>query len=295
MSDPTTLPFAVRVLKPTSKRFFERFSSLIQREPEDREALRAMLLSAHGRDLLDAESLSMIEGVLEMSERTAGEIMLPRSKMQVVDLDAPLDQVLNCVVGTGHSRFPVIQQGRDNVIGILLAKDLLQCVVGPKVELGTLLRPAVFIPESKRLDVLLRDFRSNRNHLALVVDEHGGIAGLITIEDVIEVIVGDIEDEFDHSDSEQKIFNDGPQRWRVMAQVEIDVFNEAFGTAFDDNEYETMSGWLAGHLGRIPRRTDRLEADGLAIEVVRADAKCAQWLRVSRMAETQPGTHGNPA
>lgn len=286
MSESSPSPTTARGLKPSSKRFFERFSSLIQREPEDREALRSMLLSAHARELLDADSLSMIEGVLEMSERTAGEIMVPRARMEVVDLDGGIEQVMACVVRTGHSRFPVIQHSRDNVLGILLAKDLLHCVVGTQVPLSALLRPAVFIPESKRLDVLLREFRSHRNHLALVVDEHGGTAGLITIEDVIEVIVGEIEDEFDHSTLEQLIFTDGHQRWRVQAQAEIGAFNEAFGTDFDDSAYDTMSGWLAGQLGRIPKRGDRLEAAGLAIEVIRADARRAQWLRVARLAET---------
>lgn len=283
MSDSSPSPaYAPRTPKHTPKTFFERLSALIHREPEDREDLKAVLEAAHGRDLLDAEALSMIEGVLAVSELTAGEIMIPRSRMDMLEVTQPIDDLLPKVIETAHSRFPVFEDGRDNVIGILLAKDLLRCVVDRHLELRTLLRPAVFIPESKRLNVLLREFRSNRNHIAIVVDEHGGTAGLVTIEDVLEQIVGEIEDEFDDAGVEQSILPDGKNRWRVMATTSIRRVNETFGCSLDDDEYDTVGGWMAGHLGRIPRRGDRVERDNLRFDVIRADARRALWLRLAR-------------
>ena len=284
MSDSSPSPaYAHRTPKASPKTFFERLSALIHREPEDREDLKAVLEAAHGRDLLDAEALSMIEGVLAVSELTAGDIMIPRSRMDMLEVSTPIEDLLPGVIETAHSRFPVFEDGRDNVIGILLAKDLLRCVVDRHLELRTLLRPAVFISESKRLNVLLREFRSNRNHIAIVVDEHGGTAGLITIEDVLEQIVGEIEDEFDDADVEQSILPDGQNRWRVMATTSIRRFNETFGCSLDDDEYDTVGGWMAGNLGRIPRRGDHIERDNLRLDVIRADARRALWLRVARM------------
>jgi magnesium and cobalt transporter len=273
------------VQKSPPKSFFERLSALIHREPEDREDLKAVLEAAYGRDLLDAEALSMIEGVLAVSELAAGDIMIPRSRMDMLEVSRSLDELLPGVIATAHSRFPVYDESRDNVVGILLAKDLLRCVVDRDLELRALLRPAVFIPESKRLNVLLREFRSNRNHIAIVVDEHGGTAGLITIEDVLEQIVGEIEDEYDNPNLEQPILPDGKDRWRVMATAGIRRFNEAFGTSLADDDYETVGGWLAGDLGRIPRRGDRVDLDRVRIEVIRADARRALWLRVTQLAE----------
>jgi len=286
MSESSPSPsHAPRVQKSPPKSFFERLSALIHREPEDREDLKAVLEAAYGRDLLDAEALSMIEGVLAVSELAAGDIMIPRSRMDMLEVSRSLDELLPGVIATAHSRFPVYEESRDNVVGILLAKDLLRCVVDRDLELRTLLRPAVFIPESKRLNVLLREFRSNRNHIAIVVDEHGGTAGLITIEDVLEQIVGEIEDEYDNPNLEQPILPDGKDRWRVMATAGIRRFNEAFGTSLADDDYETVGGWLAGDLGRIPRRGDRVDLDRVRIEVIRADARRALWLRVTQLAE----------
>ncbi|GAA4340830.1 transporter associated domain-containing protein [Pigmentiphaga soli] len=285
--------YAPRTPKPAPKTFFERLSALIHREPEDREDLKAVLEAAYGRDLLDAEALSMIEGVLAVSELAAGDIMVPRSRMDMLDVAQPIQALLPGVIETAHSRFPVYEDHRDNVIGILLAKDLLRCMCDQGIELRSLLRPAVFIPESKRLNVLLREFRSNRNHIAIVVDEHGGTAGLITIEDVLEQIVGEIEDEYDDATLEQSIFPDGRNRWRVMAVTDIRRFNETFGSSLDDDEYDTVGGWLGGALGRIPRRGDHIERDGLRIDVIRADARRALWLRVERLGGQDNGAAGS--
>jgi magnesium and cobalt transporter len=271
-----------RHTKPANKSLLDRLLSLVRREPEDREGIKAILEAAHERDLLDAESYAMIKGALAVSERTVGDIMVPRSRMDLLDISQPLPHLLSIIIDTAHSRFPVYEEDRDNIIGILLAKDLLRCMLEPGIEVRSLLRPAVFIPESKRLNILLRDFRESRNHLAIVIDEHGGIAGLVSMEDVLEEIVGDIEDEFDEDD-EATIFAEGENQWRVQASTDIDKFNETFRVALPDDEYDSIGGWLGGELGRIPRRGDFAERDGLRFEVVRADPRRALWLRVKRL------------
>jgi len=265
----------------TSKSLIKRLLSLPRREPEDREGIAAILEVAHERALLDAESYKMIKGALAVSERTVSDIMVPRPRMDLLDVAQPLPELISTVINTAHSRFPVYEGERDNVIGILLAKDLLRCMLDPRIEIRSLMRPAVFIPESKRLNVLLDEFRASRNHQAIVIDEHGGISGLVTMEDVLEQIVGDIEDEFDEDD-EETIFPEGENQWRVMASTEITHFNDTFGTSLPDDEYDSVGGWLSGQLGRIPRRGDAAEVEALHIEVVRADARRALWLRVKR-------------
>lgn len=283
MSDPypTTEATASRAPKRATKSLLNRVLSLVRREPEDREGIKAVLDAARDRDLLDAESYSMIKGALAVSERTVADIMVPRSRMDLLDVSLPLTQQLALIIDAGHSRFPVYEDDRDNIIGILLAKDLLRGVVEPGIELRSLIRPAVFIPEAKRLNVLLREFRASHNHLAIIIDEHGGISGLVSMEDVLEQIVGDIEDEFDEED-EQSIFPEGDNQWRLMATTEISHFNEAFQTDLPDDEYDSVGGWLGGELGRIPRRGDSAMHDGLLIEVLRADARRALWLRAKR-------------
>ncbi|ARP91770.1 magnesium/cobalt efflux protein [Bordetella genomosp. 9] len=273
---------APRQAKPANKSLLDRLLSLVRREPEDREGIKAILEAAHERELLDAESYAMIKGALAVSERTVGDIMVPRSRMDLLDIADPLPHHLSIIIETAHSRFPVFEGDRDNIIGILLAKDLLRCMLDTNIDVRSLVRPAVFIPESKRLNVLLHDFRESRNHLAIVIDEHGGIAGLVTMEDVLEEIVGDIEDEFDE-DEETTIFAEGENQWRVLAMTDIDRFNETFGVSLPEDEYDTVGGWLGGELGRIPRRGDFTERDGLRIEVVRADPRRALWLRVKRL------------
>jgi magnesium and cobalt transporter len=264
----------------------ERLTAFIFREPESREDLLEALQEAHSRDLLDADALSMIEGVLQVSELRARDLMVPRSQMDVIDAAAPVDAWIGHVIETAHSRFPVYEGNRDHVIGILLAKDLLRYYTEQDFDLRSMLRPAVFIPESKPLNVLLRDFRANRNHMAIVVDEYGGVAGLITIEDVLEQIVGDIEDEYDFDEAADNIVAEQADRFRVKALTEIDDFNDAFGTSFANDEYDTIGGLVTDHFGRVPKRGDRMEIDGLRFEVLRADARQVHLLQVTRLPKS---------
>ncbi len=271
----------------------ERLAALLLRVPEDREQLLGVLRQAHERSLLDAEALSMIEGVLQVSELAAGDIMVPRAQMDVIDIGQPREAFLPRVIETAHSRFPVVEGDRDNVVGILHAKELLRLYTEERVGIRDLLRPAVFIPESQRLDVLLRDFRGNRLHLAIVVDEFGGTAGLITIEDVLEQIVGDIEDEFDFDEESDHIVPVeagayGP-RFRVRAIAGIPRFNDTVGTRFSDEAFDTVGGLVTDELGRVPRRGERIDLGGVRFEVLRADARRAQLLLVERLpGEPEP-------
>ena len=270
-----------------SQSLLDRLSALLLREPEDRAQLRDILHSAHERSLLDADALSMIEGVLQVSEVPAKSVMVPRSQMDMIDIRQPVANIIDQVIEATHSRFPVFENNRDHVIGILLAKDLLRCARDPETDLRDMLRPAVFIPESKRLNVLLRDFRDNRNHMAIVVDEYGSVSGLITIEDVIEQIVGDIEDEYDFDETSDNIVvvdsSGGEPVYRVKALTEIEQFNETFGTVFETSEFNTVGGLLSDHLGRVPRRGETIELSPIRFEVLRADARQVHLLRVMRM------------
>src|SRR6187431_686737 len=219
----------------TKPSLLERLSAFIMREPEDREQLIKLLHSAYDRNLLDSDALSMIEGVLQVAEMQARDIMIPRAQMDVIDISEPPDKFIPLVIETNHSRFPVIEHDKDHVIGILLAKDLLRYYAGEEeFNVREMLRPAVFIPESKPLNVLLKEFRANRNHIAIVVDEYGGVAGMVTIEDVLEQIVGDIEDEHDIDDVDEKIVQERGGQYRVKALTEVSDFNEFFGTNYDD-------------------------------------------------------------
>ncbi|MCK9510052.1 MAG: CBS domain-containing protein [Pigmentiphaga sp.] len=285
MSDPYPADAspAARSSKASPRSLLERIFALLRREPENRDDLKALLEDAHERDLLDTDAFAMIGGALTMSELTAGDVMIPRSRIDALDIDKPLSELLPFVIEAAHSRFPVYQESRDNIVGILLAKDLLRCMQDAHVQLASLVRPAVFIPESKRLNVLLREFRVNRNHLVIVVDEHGGVAGLVTMENVLEQIVGDIEDEYDE-DAEQTIFPDGPNRWRVQASTDIDRFNEAFASHLETDEYDTVGGWLADELDHIPQVGDAVERDNIVIKVIRADARRALWLSVEAVS-----------
>ncbi|HVE89297.1 MAG TPA: transporter associated domain-containing protein [Burkholderiaceae bacterium] len=267
----------------THKSLLERLSAFIFREPENREDLLQALHEAHDRDLLDADALSMIEGVLQVSELRARDLMIPRSQMDVVDIAEAPRTWIPFVISTAHSRFPVIEGSHDQVVGILLAKDLLRYYTETDFDLRASLRPATFIPESKPLNVLLRDFRAHRNHMAIVVDEYGGIAGLITIEDVLEQIVGDIEDEHDVDESDGAIVAEGEGRYRVRALTEIGLFNARFGTALPEATFDTIGGLLSEQLGRVPKRGDVAELDELRFEVMRADARRPHLFMVTRL------------
>jgi magnesium and cobalt transporter len=269
--------------KPT---LLERLSTLLLREPEDREQLIDLLRSAHERDLLDADGLAMIEGVLQVAEMQARDIMVPRAQMDVIDVSEPPDRFVALVIETAHSRFPVIGESKDDVIGILLAKDLLRYYAGEEeFNVREMLRPAVFIPESKPLNVLLKEFRKNRNHIAIVVDEYGGVAGLITIEDVLEQIVGDIEDEYDFDEAEDNIVQEKRGFYRVKALTEIDDFNASFGTAFSDEEFDTIGGLVLQRFGRVPKRGEQLVVDQLSFRVLRADGRRIYLLQVAKKLE----------
>ena len=263
----------------------ERLTSWLSREPDNREELLELLHAAYEKNLLDADALSMIEGVMQVSEMQVREIMIPRAQLDVVDINEPTEKLLPYVIETAHSRFPAVDGGRDNVVGILLAKDLLRLCTDEEVNLREQLRPAVFIPESKRLNVLLREFRASRNHIAIVVDEYGGVSGLVTIEDVLEQIVGDIEDEFDYDEAEDNILKLDGSAFRVKAQTEIGDFNLALGASFSDEEFDTVGGLVTHAFGRVPKRGEAIEITGLRFQVLRADSRRVHSLRVERQAQ----------
>ena len=262
----------------------ERLSAMLLREPEDREQLIGLLHSAYEHNLLDSDALSMIEGVLQVSEMQVRDVMIPRSQMDVIDIAQTPEDFIPFVIETAHSRFPVVDESKDNVIGILLAKDLLRFYAGHEFNVRDMLRPAVFVPESKRLNVLLREFRNNRNHIAIVVDEYGGVAGLVTIEDVLEQIVGDIDDEYDFDEQDENIIAEADGTFRVKALTEIEQFNANFGTRFPEEDFNTIGGLVTDSFGRVPRRGDAIDIDNYHFEVLRADARQAQLFHISRVA-----------
>ncbi|QEL63908.1 magnesium and cobalt transporter [Oryzomicrobium terrae] len=268
--------------------FLERLSSLLLREPEDREQLLDLLHASYEKSLLDADALTIIEGALAASETAVRDIMVPRAQMDVVEADAQLPDLIRFVIDTAHSRFPVIGENKDDVLGILLAKDLLRSISEENFNLRDWLRPAVFIPESKRLNVLLREFRVSRNHMAIVVDEYGGVSGLVTIEDVLEQIVGDIEDEYDFDETEDHIRLDAAGRYRVKAQTELEDFNEAFGTTLADEQSDTIGGLVLHHLGRVPKRNEIVRIGPVTFQVLRADSRRLYTLLVD--APRQPAS-----
>ena len=252
-------------------------------EPRDLEQLSDVLEDARERGLIDSDVLAMLEGVLQVSEIQVRDVMVPRSQMVVVGRDDPPEKILPVVIESGHSRFPVVGDDRDEVAGILLAKDLLRFFAEggeADFDIRECLRPAVFIPESKRLNVLLKEFRVSHNHMAIVVDEYGGVAGLLTIEDLLEQIVGDIGDEYD-IDEEQGIRKEAERTFAVPALTRIDEFNTVFGTRFSNDEFDTIGGLVLHELGRMPRRGETVEIGGLEIKVVRADRRRVENLRVT--------------
>src|SRR5712675_2763934 len=268
---------------PSHPSLLERLSLLMLREPGDREQLVRLLRSAYSRNLLDADAMSIIEGALQVSEMQVRDIMVPRAQMDMIDVNETPDKFIPQVIATAHSRFPVIGQNRDDVIGVLLAKDLLRHYAGEEeFNVREMLRPAVFVPEAKRLNVLLREFRASRNHMAIVADEYGGMAGLVTIEDVLEQIVGDIEDEYDFDEASDNILPEQGGRYRIKALTQIADFNAAFGTEFSDEEHDTVGGLVIAHLGRLPRRGESLAIAGLKFQVLRADSRRVYTLIVEK-------------
>jgi magnesium and cobalt transporter len=260
--------------------WLERLSHFLLREPDDREQLVELLHASFEKSLLDADALAMIEGVLQVSETQVRDVMIPRSQMDVIDISKTPEEFIPFVIETAHSRFPVIDDDKNDIIGILLAKDLLRYYAGEDFDVRDMLRPAVFIPESKRLNVLLKEFRSNRNHIAIVVDEYGGVAGMITIEDVLEQIVGDIEDEYDFDETEDNIIRDAEGRYRVKALTEVTDFNEALGTEFSDEEFSTIGGLVVSKFGHLPKRGESITFNNLQFTALRADSRRVHSLLV---------------
>ncbi len=284
--------------QPNRKPLLERLSLLLLGEPEDREQLLQLLRGAHDRNLMDADALSIIEGALAVSEMQVRDIMVPRAQMDVVSIMDPFEKIVDFALDTAHSRFPAVSESKDDVIGILLAKDLLRHYAGREFDLRDSLRPAVFIPEAKRLNVLLREFRASRNHMAIVVDEYGGVAGLVTIEDVLEQIVGDIEDEYDFDEAAGNIVLDNAGRYRVKATTEIEDFNTAFDTQFSDENFDTVGGLVIHSLGRLPKRNEIVVVEGLRLQVLRADSRRVHTLLVDpqkRLALETQGAQETPA
>ena len=248
--------------------------------PKDKEHLGDILKQAFDKHMLDADSLMMLEGVLNVSEMQVRDIMIPRSQMNFIDISKKPEEFIPFVIETAHSRFPVIEGSMNDVIGILLAKDLLNYHDGQDFELRDKLRLAIFVPESKRLNVLLKDFKKNRNHIAIVVDEYGGVSGMVTIEDVLEQIVGDIEDEYDYDETEDNIIEEKSGKFRIKAATEIEDFNAFFATEYADEEFTTVGGLITNKFGYLPEKDEKITFDGFDITILRADSRQIHTLMV---------------
>jgi magnesium and cobalt transporter len=271
-------------------RWLRRITDTFSSEPRDMEDLTEVLANAKQRGIINPDAFEMLEGVLQVVELQVRDIMVPRSQMVVVNRDDAPEEILPTVIESGHSRFPVIGEDRDQIVGILLAKDMLRYFVdGGKenFDIKECLRPAAFIPESKRLNVLLKEFRASHHHMAIVVDEYGGVSGLVTIEDVLEQIVGDIGDEYD-VDDDLDIRKEGERQFTVRGQTRIDEFNQYFGTEFGDEEFDTIGGLIINFLSRLPRRGESFELGGLEFKVLRADRRRLDTLRVGTPKDIVP-------
>ena len=292
MSDPHPAHPGRPPEREDKRSFLQKVAEFIHPGPDSTEELIETLAEAEDNEVIGAESRVMLERVIRMADMTAGDVMVAAPRMDLVNIDAPFEELLHLVISTAHSRFPVYQGERENIIGILMAKDLLKLQRAPELNLRTLLRPAVFVPESKGLNDLLRDFRSNRNHLAIVIDEFGATAGLITIEDVLEEIVGEIEDEFDEKGGESGIYTlaDGSQR--VAGDVAIGAVNEAFGTHLTADDFDTIGGLVAHELGRVPRRGEAAQVGPLVFSVMLTRGGAVRWFRVTRAPEEALGSDG---
>ena len=250
-------------------------------QPKNKEELLLLLQKAYQENLIDSDSLMMLEGVFSISEMQARDVMIPRSQVSFININDSLDTIIDTAIHTAHSRFPVIDEDRNNVLGILLAKDLVRLGKENDLDLRDVLRPSVYIPESKKLNVLLKEFRSNRNHMAIVVDEYAGVAGILTIEDVLEQIVGEIEDEFDYDENEDNIIQEETTVFRIKASTEIEEFNDFFKTNYSSNESQTVGGLVISKLGQLPKKTERIHFDGFDIKVLRRHSRKLYLLRFS--------------
>ncbi len=283
-------PHPARLPEKEDKRtFIQKLVEFIRPGPDSTAELIETLAEAEGNNVIGTESRVMLEGVIRMADMTAGDAMVPATRMDLIDIDAPYDELLHLVIDTAHSRFPVFEGERENIIGILMAKDLLKLQRAPELNIRALLRPAVFIPESKGLNDLLRDFRGNRNHLALVIDEFGRTAGLITIEDVLEQIVGEIEDEFDIAEDEGDIFGLADRTYRVSGDTPIERVNDAFNVTLvaddPDETFDTIGGLIAHEMGHVPKRGEQHVLQGLKFVVLHTKGGAVKWFKVSPAGE----------
>jgi magnesium and cobalt transporter len=281
VADHPPSPGPQRSLRHEDKRgFLQKLAEFLHPGPDSKDELIETLAEAEDNDIINAESRVMLEGVIRIADMSAGDVMVAAPRMDVLDIDAPFDVLLHQVIHTAHSRFPVYEGERENIIGILLAKDLLKLQRAPEFNIRALLRPATFVPESKGLNDLLREFRGNRNHLAIVIDEFGRVAGLITIEDVLEEIVGEIEDEFDVAEDDGEIFALADGTWRVSGDTDIERINERFGVQLAHEDFDTIGGLIAHTLGHVPRRGEVHEHDGLRFVVLHSKGGAVKWFKV---------------
>ena len=271
-----------------AKSWLERIAAIFTAEPQDLSDLEDLISEANSRSLIDNDTKGMLQGVLAISKMRARDIMVPRSQMATIDIDQPLEEYLPILLENNHSRYPVVNEDKDHIEGILIVKDILQYALKPQSDwhLRDLLRPAVIIPESKRVDALLRDFRQQRYHMAIVVDEYGGVSGLITIEDILEQIVGEIEDEHDE-DEGSDIRQLNGHVYQVSALTPLDEFNEAFGTGFDEDEASTIGGIVLHAFGHMPVKGESLELDGLTFKITKANNRRLVQLQVIK-PKTEP-------
>jgi magnesium and cobalt transporter len=275
--------------KEDKRTFLQKIAEFIHPGPDSKAELIETLADAEDNDIIGAESRVMLEGVIRMAELTAGDVMVAAPRMDLLNIDSAYDELMGIVIDTAHSRFPVYEGDRENIIGILLAKDLLKLQRAPELNIRALLRPASFIPESKGLNDLLREFRGNRNHLAIVIDEFGRVAGLVTIEDVLEQIVGEIEDEFDIAEDEGDIFGLADRTYRVSGDTAIDRVSEAFGVNLlpedFDQEFDTIGGLIAHEMGHVPKRGEHYTLAGLNFVVLHTKGGAVRWFKVSPVKE----------
>ncbi len=275
--------------KEDKRTFLRKVAEFIHPGPDSTAELIETLAEAEDNNIIAAESRVMLEGVIRMADMTAGDVMVAATRMDLLNIQAPMDELINTVIDTAHSRFPVYEGERENVIGILMAKDLLKLQRAAELNIRALLRPAVFVPETKGLNDLLRDFRGNRNHLAIVIDEFGRVAGLITIEDVLEQIVGEIEDEFDIAEDEGDIFALADRTYRVSGDTPIERVNDAFSVALDGvdpgQHFDTIGGMIAHQMGHVPKRGERYSVGGLDFLVLHTKGGAVKWFKVSPVAD----------
>ena len=290
MSDPHPAHPGRPPEREDKRTFLQKVAEFIHPGPDSREELIANLAEAEDNDVISADARVMLERVIRMADMTASDVMVAAPRMDLINIDAPLDELMNMVIHTAHSRFPVYHGERENIIGILMAKDLLKLQRSPALNIRTLLRPAVFVPESKGLNDLLREFRGNRSHLAIVIDEFGRVAGIVTIEDVLEEIVGEIEDEFDIPADDGDIFGLADGTYRVSGDTSIERVAETFGVTIigsdPDEHFDTIGGLIAHEIGHVPKRGELFELGGLHFVVLHTKGGAVRWFKVSRVEAT---------